>query len=67
MKKNDLQDLVKSGKAGMMTKVKELKLTIIDLKLKSARGEAKNLRERKNMKRTIAQLMTHVALIKETK
>lgn len=67
MKKNELHDLIKSGKKAVMAKVAELKLAIIDSKLKGVRGEVKNTSERKNMKRTIARLMTAVVTMKEAK
>lgn len=67
MKKNELRELLKTGKKSVMAKIAQLKLSVIDLKLKSTRGEVKNLRERKNLKRTIARLMTHSATLKETK
>jgi ribosomal protein L29 len=67
MKKNELRDLLKSGKKAAMAKVAELKLAIVDSKLKSSRGEEKNTAARKNMKRTIARLLTHVSLMKEAK
>ena len=67
MKKNELRDLMKTGKKGVSAKIAELKLAIVDLKLKSSRGEVKNIRDSKNMKRTIARLMTYLPTIKETK
>lgn len=67
MKKNELRDLMKTGKKGILAKIAELKLAIVELKLKSSRGEVKNIRDSKNMKRTIARLMTYLPTIKETK
>lgn len=67
MKKNEIRDLLKSGQKAVTKKIAELKLAIVDSKLKSSRGEIRNVRERKNMKRTIAKLMTQVGQLKEAK
>lgn len=67
LKKNELRDLLKLGRKAVLGKIAELKASSLDLKLKTARGEEKNLRARKNLRRTIAQLMTNLPLLKEVK
>ena len=67
MKKNELKALLKSGEKAVMTKIRELKLAVIESKLKSGSSQSKNTSERKNMKRTIARLMTQIATLKEAK
>lgn len=67
MKKNELRDLLKLGRPAILGKIAELKTATLELKLKSTRGEEKNLRARKNIRRTIARLMTSLSLLKEGK
>ena len=67
MKKNELRDLLKLGRKAVLGKVAELKASALDIKLKSARGEEKNLRARKNLRRDIARLMTFLPMLKEAK
>lgn len=57
MKKNERQDLIKQGAKAVNSKLAELQLMIQESKLKSSRGEVKNLRQRKNARRLIAQLL----------
>lgn len=57
MKKNERQSLIKQGSVAIEAKLAELRVMIQESKLKSTRGEVKNLRERKNARRLIAQLL----------
>ncbi len=57
MKKTQLQELRKLGRPAVLAKIKELKQSILDLKLKASRGEVKNVRESRNLRRDIARLM----------
>ena len=58
MKKTQIQEIIKSGSSKIMSEIATLRLKITTLKLNAARGEVKNLRESKTLRRTIARLLT---------
>lgn len=58
MKKTQIQEIIKAGSSKIMSEIAALRLKITTLKLNAARGEVKNLRESKTLRRTIARLLT---------
>lgn len=58
MKRNDLINIIKKGNKAMEVHIAELKQQLQTLKLETARGEQKNLRLGKMLKRDIARLKT---------
>ncbi|GEM_PF-2398570 len=58
MKKNDLNLLRKTKKEEQLKKLASLKLELAKDKLLLKRGELKNLRKPKNVRRSIAQIST---------
>ncbi|EKD94103.1 MAG: hypothetical protein ACD_27C00038G0008 [uncultured bacterium] len=60
MKKNERRELIKLGSKAVWAKIAELKATLTTAKLKQSRGEQKNLRAPKHLRRVIAQLQEGV-------
>ncbi len=58
LKKSELLELQKSGKDAIIAKLDELRLELNSTTLKATRGEIKNVRTAKFIRRTIAQLKT---------
>jgi ribosomal protein L29 len=58
MKKTQIQEIIKAGSSKIFAEIATLRLKITTLKLNAARGEVKNLRESKTLRRTIARLLT---------
>lgn len=58
MKKTQIQEIIKAGSSKIFAEIAALRLKITTLKLNAARGEVKNLRESKTLRRTIARLLT---------
>ena len=58
MKKNDLIELRKLDIASLQKKVSELKKKLVITKLKIKKGELKNVRAAKNLRRDIAVILT---------
>ncbi len=56
--KSELLELQKSGKDAIIAKLDELRLELNSTTLKATRGEIKNVRTAKLIRRTIAQLKT---------
>jgi len=56
--KSELLELQKSGKDAIIAKLDELRLELNATTLKATRGEIKNVRTAKLIRRTIAQLKT---------
>lgn len=67
MKKSDLATIIKKGSAAIATQVADLKQQLQTLKLESARGEQKNLRLGKMLRRDIARLKTTSHIITSQK
>ncbi len=67
MKKQLLQEIIKKGEGEIMAQVKSFKLELQTLKLKATRGELKNLRAGRALKRNIAQLLSSLSLAKIVK
>jgi ribosomal protein L29 len=67
MKKQALQEIIKKGEAGIMSQVRTFKLELQKMKLDAARGEVKNLRAARNIRRSIAQLLSSLTLTKIVK
>ncbi len=66
LKKNDLLELKKSGKAALVAKLAEAKLALGSAILnKHQTGEKVDLRATRTLKRSIAQLATLIGNIKE--
>lgn len=58
MKKNELYAIVKQGQVAIKAEVAKLQAEIQNSLLKATRGEDKNPRRRRTLRRTIAQLLT---------
>lgn len=58
MKKTQLTEIIKGGKTAIAKTVASLKSELLSTKLKGARGEVKNIRQSKIMRRDIARLLT---------
>ena len=58
MKRNDLVELRKLDIASLQKKLVELKKKFVLAKLKIKRGELSNVREAKNLRQTIAVILT---------
>ncbi len=58
MKKTQLHEIIKAGSAKIMAEIAALRLKLTAIKLSASRGEVKNLRESKTIRRTIARLLT---------
>ena len=63
MKKTQIQTIIKGGLIAITKEVNSLKLTILNHKLKASRGETKNVRESKTLRRDIARLLTAKELL----
>lgn len=57
MRKNDLIEMKKSPNS-ISSKIEEVSKSIVEAKLKLQRGELKNLKEVKMLRRTLSQLKT---------
>ncbi len=66
MKKNAITEIVKQGKVALLAEVKRLQLELNQLKLNAVRGEVKNRRNGKIIRRTIARLLTQHTLLSRT-
>jgi ribosomal protein L29 len=64
MKKTQLQELIKQGSAALLGQITTFKTEHQKLKLEAARGELKNPRAMRNIRRSIAQLNTALTLSK---
>lgn len=58
LNKKDLLELAGSGKKAITAKLDELRLELASTALKASRGEVKNTRAVKTIRRSIAQLKT---------
>lgn len=67
MKKQALQEIIKKGETNIMAQVHAFKLELQKLKLDAARGEVKNLRAARNIRKNIAQLLSSLTLVKTVK
>lgn len=67
LRKNDLIELRKGGKAMLETKLGELKTAYLKVENARLHNELKNLREPSLIRRSIAKVMTIIAELKETK
>lgn len=64
LKKNDLQELKKSGVEAIDKRLAELQLELKKMTLEFKRGKIANLRSKKMLRRSIAQLKTIKNLLK---
>ncbi|MBP9702774.1 50S ribosomal protein L29 [Candidatus Woesebacteria bacterium] len=67
MKKQSLQEIIKKGESSVMAQVQAFKLELQKIKLEASRGELKNTRASRNIRRSIAQLLTSLNLAKIVK
>lgn len=67
MKKQALQEIIKKGESSIMAQVQAFKLELQKIKLETSRGELKNTRASRNIRRSIAQLLTSLNLAKIVK
>lgn len=67
MKKTQINDIIKGGVKTIAKEVSSLKASILEAKLKGARGEVKNTRLGKIARRTIARLLTAQKILTLTK
>ena len=67
MKKQALQEIIKKGESSVMAQVQAFKLELQKIKLETSRGELKNTRASRNIRRSIAQLLTSLNLAKIVK
>ncbi|MCE7898158.1 MAG: hypothetical protein DPW11_02690 [bacterium] len=67
MKKQALQEIIKKGETSIMSQVRAFKLELQKMKLDASRGEVKNLRAARNIRRSIAQLLSSLTLAKIVK
>ncbi len=58
MKKTQIQEIIKAGSTKILAEIATLRLKLSTLRLAAARGEVKNIREGKTIRRTIARLLT---------
>ncbi len=67
MKKQALQEIIKKGETSVMSQIRTFKLELQKMKLDASRGEVKNLRAARNIRRSIAQLLSSLTLAKIVK
>jgi ribosomal protein L29 len=64
MKKNQIKEIIEQGQGTISAKIAELQKAHTEHQLKVTRGEVKNLRATKVMRRTIARLKTALSVLK---
>ena len=67
MKKQALQEIIKKGENSIVAQIQSFKLELQKIKLEASRGELKNTRASRNLRRSIAQLLTSLKLAKIVK
>ncbi|GAB4026076.1 MAG: hypothetical protein Fur0011_0550 [Candidatus Microgenomates bacterium] len=64
MKKQALQEIIKKGEASVMSQISAFQLELQKMKLNASRGEVKNTRAAKSIRKNIAQLLSSLSLAK---
>lgn len=64
MKKTDLMTIIKSGSAAITDKISSIQSELVKIKLEKSRGEIKNLRSAKMLRRDLSRLKTAQTLSK---
>ena len=67
MKKQALQEIIKKGESSIMAQVQAFKLELQKIKLEASLGELTNTRASRNIRRSIAQLLTSLNIAKIVK